>query len=142
ALNLSGDTGSLMRGDALWTPDVWLTTTTVDVRLRGRAGAVPAHPVLHIGSASLTVRARPLGGRRARRRFGRALPVGPGDRARRRDPGDRRLWGVVVLGPLPPDLRRRGAGAARADQLAAMPAQPDLTSEVERRGIISSGLLR
>src|SRR5699024_10540011 len=74
ALNLSGHTESLMRGDALWTPDVWLTTTAVDVRLRGRAGAIPAHPVLHIGSASLTVRARPLGDRHARLIVDRALP--------------------------------------------------------------------
>src|SRR5699024_6488154 len=56
--------------------------------------------------------------------------------------GDRRLWGVVVLDRLPPDLRRRGAGAARADQLATMPGQPDLSSRVARRGIHSSGLLR
>lgn len=142
ALNLSGDTESLMRGDALWTPDVWLTATTADVRLRGGAGPIPAHPVLHIGSASLTVRARPLGDRHARLTFDRALPLRPGDRAILRDPGDRRLWGIVVLDPLPPDLRRRGAGAARADQLAAMPTQPGLTSEVERRGIVATRLLR
>lgn len=142
ALNLSGDIESLTRGDVLWSPDVWLTTATVDVRLRGQAGPLPARPVLHIGAASLTVRARPLGEQHARLNLDQALPLRPGDRAILRDPGDRRLWGAVVLDPLPPDLTRRGAGAARAEQLAVVPARPDITSEIERRGIVSSGLLR
>src|SRR5699024_4612039 len=96
----------------------------------------------HIGSASLTVRARPLGDRHARLTFDRALPLRPGDRAILRDPGDRRLWGIVVLDPLPPDLRRRGAGAARAEQLAALATQPVPTAAGARRGIVGRRLLR
>src|SRR5699024_8770160 len=66
ALNLSGDVESLTRGDVLWQPGAWLQATQVDVRLRAGAGHLPAHPVLHIGSASHTVRARPLGDGHAR----------------------------------------------------------------------------
>ena len=57
----------------------------------------------------------------ARLRLQRALPLRIGDRALLRDPGRHHVaGGVTVLDPLPPPLRRRGAAAARAAELATM----------------------
>ena len=68
------------------------------------------------------------------------LPLRVGDRALVRDPGSRDLWGVRVLDPAPPALRRRGAAAVRAGELAA--ADGSTASEVERRGLVRVSLLR
>jgi selenocysteine-specific elongation factor len=64
-----------------------------------------------------------------------------GDRALLRDPGSRRLWGVVVLDPDPPPLTRRGAARARATALAEhLPGQ--LEDEVRLRGLVHVDRLR
>ncbi|HWJ81506.1 MAG TPA: SelB C-terminal domain-containing protein [Nocardioides sp.] len=146
ALNLTGDGADLAdRGNALVTPSAWHPAATVDVRIvgtEGVAGEPPERPLLHVGAAAVAVRVRPLGGAAVRLALPLALPLRVGDRAILRDPGSRRLWGVRVLDPAPPPLRRRGAGARRAAVLAGIPEVPDAAEEVRRRGLVRADLLR
>jgi selenocysteine-specific elongation factor len=134
AINLRGvERDEVARGDVLLTPDSWRTTATVDVRLS--AAEVPTELMLHVGSAGVPARVRPLGGDLARLVLAKPLPLQGGDRAVLRDPGGHRVAaGVVVLDADPPDLRRRGAGSARAAALAG--GRPDLAAEVSRRAAV------
>ncbi|MGN6577983.1 MAG: SelB domain-containing protein [Nocardioides sp.] len=151
ALNLTGDgLDDLDLGDALLTPDAWLRTDVVDVRLRSRDGSVPPErPLLHLGATAVGTHCRPLGdtgdagdgGRLVRLVLDRPLPLRVGDRALLRDPGDRRIWGVQVLDPAPPALGRRGAATRRAEQLADHGGSPDAAAEVVRRGVVEADLL-
>ncbi|MEV4728205.1 selenocysteine-specific translation elongation factor, partial [Micromonospora humida] len=121
AVNLRGvPRERLGRGDALLTPDRFHRTDLVDVRLAGDpAGDLPATLTLHVGSAAVPVRVRPLGGDTVRLRLARPLPLLTGDRALLRDPGRHHVCGgVTVLDVAPPPLSRRGAAAARAAVLA------------------------
>ena len=133
ALNLRGtDAGDVRRGDVLLTPGAWRRSSQLDVRLSVPAADLPAELVLHIGTASVPVRVRPLGGDIARLTLARALPVRSGDRALLRNPGAHSVCaGVRVLDADPPVLQRRGAAAARA---TALGQQQSLASEVARRG--------
>ncbi|GLW08687.1 selenocysteine-specific translation elongation factor [Microtetraspora sp. NBRC 13810] len=123
AVNLRGPV-SPSRGDALLTPGAWHLTTSADVRLS------PGEPpkgdlLLHIGSAAVPTRIRPLGEGAARLSFARPLPLRVGDRALLRDPSRSAVTtGVVVLDVRPPTLTRRGAAAARGAALAAAGASP------------------
>ncbi|WP_307619303.1 selenocysteine-specific translation elongation factor [Streptomyces sp. V3I7] len=140
AVNVSGPgAGALRRGDALLTPDRWLTSDTVDVRLRGDAARdLPRELTLHAGSAAVPVTVRPLGDDTARLRLAAALPLRVGDGALLRDPGQHRVpAGVTVLDVRPPGLTRRGAAVARDRELrAAAPGGADGTEELRRRGLI------
>ena len=138
ALDLGGRAPSISRGDALVTPGAFEPTTVVDVRLHGE-GDVPAKPLLHVGSALAPVHARPLRPGLARLTLERPLPLRVGDRAILRDPGSRALWGVEVLDPAPPPLRRRGAATARGDLLRHHDGS--LAFELEARGVVRRGLL-
>ena len=146
ARNISGDgVEAIRRGSTLVSPGAWRPPFEVDVRLLPAAGvehAPPEQPLLHVGSASHDVHLRPLGGDVVRLRLGTPLPLRVGDRAVLRDPGDRRLWGVVVLDPAPPSLTRRGDARRRAEALAEDDGTPDLRLELARRGIADVGLLR
>lgn len=126
------------RGDALLTPGRFRHTDLVDVRLNGDpARDLPAELTLHIGSAAVAVRIRPLGEDTARLRLARPLPLRIGDRALLRDPGRRYVaGGVVVLDVAPPPLRRRGAAAARGAVLATVDGRPDERDELRRRGLV------
>jgi selenocysteine-specific elongation factor len=65
------------------------------------------------------------------------LPLQAGDRAVLRDPGRHAVAaGLLVLDADPPPLRRRGAAARRAAQLAEATDQPDARTEVARRGAV------
>jgi selenocysteine-specific elongation factor len=76
--------------------------------------------VLHLGSAAVPVRVRPLGADLARLSLARPLPLRVGDRGLLRDPGRHRIAaGLLVLDVAPPTLSRRGAAARRAADLAA-----------------------
>jgi selenocysteine-specific elongation factor len=141
AVNLRGVPREVVaRGDALLTPDAWLTPAEIDVALRGVRGAepgqLPREVILHVGSAAVAVHVRPLGSGFARLRPERPLPMRIGDTAVLRDPGRRAVVaGVVVLDVLPPALRRRGAAARRAVELA----EPDVgtaAGELRRRGLV------
>src|SRR5690606_34293373 len=129
AVNLRGaDKTELVRGMALTSPAQWTVTELIDVRLHGALAAaeLPGELTLHIGSAAVPARIRPLGGRTARLTLGSPLPLHIGDRALLRDPGRHLIpAGLTVLDVRPPPLRRRGAAAARAEQLAGWPALPD-----------------
>ncbi len=117
AVNLRGvERDDVARGTAL-TDGAWTATDVIDVRVAGADG-LPREPVLHIGSAAVPVRLRPLGADAARLTLRRALPLHVGDRVLLRDPGARRVTGADVLDVRPPELRRRGAAAARARELA------------------------
>ncbi|MFV2100816.1 selenocysteine-specific translation elongation factor [Micromonospora sp. LOL_024] len=142
AVNLRGvPRDRVRRGDALLSPGRFRATDLVDVRLAGDPVAdLPATLTLHVGSAAVSARVRPLGVDTARLRLGRPLPLLVGDRALLRDPGSRRLvGGVTMLDVLPPPLGRRGAAAARADVLAGLDGRPDLTGELRRRGLVRAG---
>jgi selenocysteine-specific elongation factor len=141
AVNLRGvPREAVARGEALLTPDRWLAPAEIDVALRGVRGAepgrLPREVMLHVGSAAVTVRVRPLGPAFARLRPERPLPLRIGDRAVLRDPGRRAVVaGVEVLDVLPPALRRRGAAARRAAELG----EPDIgtaAAELRRRGVV------
>jgi selenocysteine-specific elongation factor len=136
AVNLRGlAVQDVTRGDALLTPGAWLPTEVVDVRVHGRAAdELPAELVVHIGTAAVGARTRPLGGNHARLTLHRRLPLVAGDRVILRDPGSRAMHGALVLDADPPALRRRGAAAHRAAELVSATGMPDLAVEVGRRG--------
>jgi selenocysteine-specific elongation factor len=121
ALNLRGVAiEDLHRGDALLTPGAFRTTDLVDVTLPSPPEApLPAELVVHVGSATVGARLRPLHGAAVRLRLAAALPLRIGDRLLLRDPGARRVLGADVRDVDPPELRRRGAARTRAAQLTA-----------------------
>jgi selenocysteine-specific elongation factor len=142
ALNVTGDVEELDRSSLLTTPGAYSWTTTLDVRVSGDATLLPTLPMLHVGAMSLSARCRPLAGDLVRLTLSRPLPLRVGDRALLRDPGSRTVWGVQVLDPLPPRLRRRGAAGDRAEVLRDLSGTPDLASEVARREVVELATLR
>ncbi|MDG4800772.1 selenocysteine-specific translation elongation factor [Micromonospora sp. WMMD980] len=144
AVNLRGlPRDRIGRGDALLRPGRFGRTDLLDVRLTGDPAAdLPATLMLHVGSAAVPARVRPLGPDTVRLRLARPLPLVIGDRALLRDPGRRHVaGGVTVLDVDPPPLRRRGAAAARAGVLAGLDGRPDLAGELRRRRLVRAGLL-
>nr|BFD86546.1 selenocysteine-specific translation elongation factor [Streptomyces sp. Xyl84] len=139
AVNVHGPLdGALRRGDVLLTPDRWLLTDLADVRVCGEGTAdLPRTLRLHLGTAAVPVTVRPLGEDTARLTLSRRLPLRVGDRAVLREPGGGRPpSAATVLDVRPPRLERRGAGRARAAQLAALTGRPDGAAELRRRGIV------
>lgn len=136
AVNLRGlPVDDLRRGDALVSPDAWPMTEQVDVRLFDIApDDLPGDLVLHLGSAAIPGRIRPLGEDTGRLRLATPQPLQPGDRAVLREPSSRLATGLVVIDVDPPALRRRGAAKARAAELDALVDRPDVLTEVARRG--------
>jgi selenocysteine-specific elongation factor len=128
AVNLRGvDRRAIARGDALLTPDAWLPTTMVDAALHASPSTdpprheMPTHLVLHVGSAAVPVRVRPLGQAVLRLTLSRPLPLRVGDRVLLRDPGRHHIvGGGTVLDTRPPILTRRGAAATRAIDLTTL----------------------
>ncbi|MET8682168.1 selenocysteine-specific translation elongation factor [Streptomyces sp. NPDC004647] len=148
AVNLRGvERAAVARGDALLTRGRWLTTRETDVVLRGtESGGLPRELVLHVGSAAVAVRVRPLDAGTARLRLDRPLPLRVGDRALLRDPGRHRIAaGVDVLDVRPPALRRRGAAQRRGAELAALAgATPRAVADalLRRQRFATTGELR
>ena len=92
---------------------------------------------MHVGSATVGARLRPLDGAVVRLRLAAALPLRVGDRLLLRDPGSRRVLGADVLDVDPPELRRRGAARQRAAELAARPSgTAGAAAELARRRIV------
>ncbi|MFC0032144.1 selenocysteine-specific translation elongation factor [Micromonospora chaiyaphumensis] len=144
AVNLRGlPRDRLARGDALLSPGRFRGTDLLDVRLAGDPAAdLPPTLTLHVGSAAVPARVRPLGPDTVRLRLARPLPLVIGDRALLRDPGRHHVsGGVTVLDVDPPPLRRRGAAAARATVLAGLDGRPDLAGELRRRRLVRAGEL-
>ncbi|RKN21348.1 selenocysteine-specific translation elongation factor [Micromonospora musae] len=136
AVNLRGTARDrLTRGDALLSPGRFHRTEVVDVRVAGdEAAQLPSTLTLHVGSAAVPVRVRPLGADTVRLRLARPLPLLIGDRALLRDPGRHHVaGGVTVLDVAPPPLVRRGAAVARAAVLAGLDGRADLAGELRRR---------
>ena len=128
ALNLRGvDHREVSRGDALLTAGRWRLSSALDVALRNAAD-LPTELVLHLGSAAVPARVRPLGAGIARLALARPLPLRVGDRGLLRDPGRHRIAaGLQVLDIASPALSRRGAAALRAADLAAALRTPHPT---------------
>jgi selenocysteine-specific elongation factor len=145
AVNLRGtDRGRVGRGDALLTSGAWPAPGELDVRLRGdEASALHRDLVLHVGSAAVPVRVRPLGADTARLTLARALPLRVGDVGLLRDPGQHRVAaGVDVLDVDPPPLNRRGAARARAGELEDAGPAGLSRMLLRRRGFVRAGELR
>ena len=140
ALALTGaGVDDLGPGDAVVTPGSRLWSDVVDVRLGGAGAPLAQQPLLHVGSAACTVHARPLGESHARLTLPAAMPLRIGDRALLRDPGSRALWSAEVLDCGPPRLTRRGAGRARAAELASWRGTE--TDVVGSRGVVDRATL-
>jgi selenocysteine-specific elongation factor len=139
ALNLRGVAPQeVPRGQALLTPGAWLPTTVMDVRLSREPEKLPEVAVLHVGTAAVEVRIRPLSGYAVRLSFAAPLPLVAGDRAILRDPGAQKiLCGALVLDVDPPALRRRGDGRRRGEDLKDARGKPKLVREVSRRGAMT-----
>ncbi len=120
ALNLRGiAVEDLARGDALLTPGAFRSTAELDVTLvRPVTDRLPAELVVHVGSATVAARVRPLDSSAVRLRLAHPLPLRVGDRLILREPGARRVHGADVRDVDPPGLRRRGAAVARGSELA------------------------
>lgn len=133
----------VMRGEALLGDLPWHRTDLADVRLlRAPDRPLAAELMLHVGTAGIAVRTRPLGADLVRLRLAKPLPLLVGDRAVLRDPGAQDIVsGVLVLDTDPPVLRRRGAAARRAVELAGVDGRPDPAAEVRRRGAVQHGRL-
>ena len=145
AVNLRGiDRQHIGRGDAVRTPGAWLDSEEIDVALRA-AGELHRELVLHVGSAAVPVHVRPLGTVGARLRLARPLPLRVGDVGLLRDPGEHRIAaGIEVLDLRPPQLRRRGAARARADELATGRVRPPVcmrANELRAMGFAPTGQL-
>ncbi|SDO18103.1 selenocysteine-specific translation elongation factor [Geodermatophilus sp. DSM 45219] len=139
ALNLRGvAVEDLSRGDALLTPGAFRSTAELDVTLaRAVEDRLPAEVVVHVGSAAVPARLRPLEGAAVRLRLATPLPLRVGDRLLLRDPGARRVLGADVRDVDPPELRRRGAARLRAEELAAQPTGPaGAAAELARRRFV------
>jgi selenocysteine-specific elongation factor len=177
ALNLRGlDKDVLHRGMALVQAGRWTLTDLIDVRItaassgraagaegsggspggwlapeqaadNGATGLLGRAVTVHIGSARVVARVRPLGPDVARLSLADPLPLHVGDRVLLRDPGSRRTgsWpsvaGAVVLDVAPPQLLRRGAAAATARQLATWPDMPTATDLLSRHGLMRASVL-
>ncbi len=130
AVSLRGSP-DVRRGSAVVRADRWRSVPSVDVMLVGaERHPLPADVVLHVGSAAVAARLRPLGTAYARLTLREPLPLRVGDRGLLRHAGGLGLVaGVDVVDLDPPELRRRGAAAARAVELQT-------TSYAERRGLL------
>lgn len=143
AVNLRGvKVTEIHRGHALIGAGQWALAGCVDVRLTNLDGQPPGQAILHIGSAAVLARLRPLGPDTVRLTLGAALPLHVGDRAILRDPGRQQVVaGAVVLDIDPPALTRRGAAARRGAELAAVNGTADPATEVRLRGAVRRDLL-
>ncbi|MGP4028588.1 SelB domain-containing protein [Actinomadura sp. 3N407] len=132
------EAGRVDGGMALVAAGAWTHTTCIDVRTRfGEAsGRLARRMTLHIGSAAVPVRLRPLGPDTARLTLNTRVALHLGDTGILRDPARRSIAGVSVLDVRPPTLVRRDAGPARARELASWPDRPDGTIVLRRHGVL------
>ena len=141
AVNLRGlPREAVGRGDALLTPGSWRPVSVLDVRTArpdDNFADLPTEVVLYVGTAAVPVRVRPLGTGSARLTLSRPLPLQTDDRAILSDRNRHHLpRGVVVLDADPIPLRRRGAAAARAAELAGLTGTPTVADHVRWRGAV------
>src|SRR6185436_66831 len=102
---------------------------------------LPRELLVHVGTAVVLARVRPIGPDTARLFLEAALPLRVGDRiVLRTSVGV--AGGAVLLDVDPAVLNRRGATRRRASELDTYTAVPDGSAELERRGIVREGTLR
>jgi len=131
----AGRAGRIDRGTAVVAPGSYVMTTVLDVVLSGAADVHSGTAVLHIGSAAVACRARPLGPRHVRLTLAAPVPLHVGDRALVRDPGrPGALVGVTVLDVCPPALAGRGAAVHRAGELAGLGSRADVAARLLATG--------
>ncbi|APT92832.1 translation elongation factor [Corynebacterium phocae] len=132
AVNLRGvEVGQVSRGDCLLTPHAWPQVSAVDARVPVET---PDSTVAHIGTASIPVRIRRLGGEFARLHFARRVALAVGERLVLRGTGSRHVLGCAQVVDLDPvELRRRGDAARRAQELAE-----GRLRHIERRGALNA----
>lgn len=129
ALNLRGVAADQVhRGDALLSPGGWRELETVDIRrtFGTEMAELPQNLVVHIGTAGVGARLRPLGGEFARLTLESPLSLTLLDRFVVRSPGGRHVAaGFEVVDMHPAALSRRGAAKKRAAELEALePTNP------------------
>lgn len=129
ALNLRGVAADQVhRGDALLSPGGWRALETVDIRrtFGTEMAELPQNLVVHIGTAGVGARLRPLGGEFARLTLESPLSLTLLDRFVVRSPGGRHVAaGFEVVDMHPAALSRRGAAKKRAAELEALePTNP------------------
>ncbi len=136
---------AIHRGDVLLTEDSWPAVGTVDVRRTTGASFTdaPGQLFVHVGTAVVPCRVRPLGDDHARLTLDRRFPLEVGDRLVLRAAGGRGvLAGAQILDVDPPALDRRGDGTRRTAALTGMSPHGDALTEVARRGAVQVGQLR
>ena len=124
AFNLRGVAADQVhRGDALLSPGGWRALETVDIRrtFGTEMAELPQNLVVHIGTAGVGARLRPLGGEFARLTLESPLSLTLLDRFVVRSPGGRHVAaGFEVVDMHPAALSRRGAAKKRAAELEAL----------------------
>ncbi|MDK8846569.1 selenocysteine-specific translation elongation factor [Corynebacterium sp. MSK297] len=121
AVNLRGiSSDAIHRGHSLVSSGAWELVEQVDVRRTFGQDfyEFPQNIVVHIGTAGLEARVRPLSADYARLNLAHPLPLQLLDRFVVRSPGGRHVSaGVQVIDVYPPELNRRGAARRRAEEL-------------------------
>ncbi|MGV0419859.1 selenocysteine-specific translation elongation factor [Corynebacterium simulans] len=140
AVNLRGvEAEAISRGDSLLSPSTWRVTQEFDVRrVSGESlSDVVQELIVHTGTAGVEARVRPLSGDFARIRLSAPLALELGDRFVLRGPGARHvLAGVEIVDLVPPALRRRGAAARRAEELAQLEDYRNPAQSLRHRGYV------
>jgi selenocysteine-specific elongation factor len=132
----------IARGDALLTPGSYRCTAVADVRTRHcTPSELPRELLVHVGTATVLARLRPIGPDTARLFLDAELPLRVGDRVVLRTSVGV-AGGAVLLDVDPAVLNRRGATRRRASELDSYDERPDGEAELERRGIVREGTLR
>lgn len=133
AVNLRGiSADAIHRGHSLLSTGAWELVEQIDVRRTFGQDfyELPQNIVVHIGTAGLEARVRPLSADFARLSLAYPLPLQLLDRFVVRSPGGRHVSaGVQVIDVYPPELARRGAARRRAEELELLvDASPSATS--------------
>lgn len=139
AVNLrDAQINTIRRGDSLVAAGSWIAVKQADVELSAPLGE--ATMTLHVGSAAVPTRVRPLGAQRsefARLTLAAPLQLRIGDRALLRAPGSPKLpVGVQVLDLNPLNFCRRGDAARRSKQLSRT-TEPTCDDLVDWHGVLS-----
>ena len=141
AVNLPGvERHELARGDALVTPDAFVTSYRLDVRLDAIAD-VPAAVSVHHGTSQIAARVVRADESRAQLRLAAPVVAARGDRFVLRT--DTTVGGGVVLDPAPP--RRVDAerlAVAEAGDASALVHEPVPARALEVRGFSTGSLAR
>jgi selenocysteine-specific elongation factor len=141
AVNLPGvERHELARGDALVTPDAFVTSYRLDVRLEAIAD-VPAAVSVHHGTSQIAARVVHADDSRAQLRLAAPVVAARGDRFVLR--ADTTVGGGVVLDPAPP--RRVDAerlAVAEVGDASALVHEPVPARALEVRGFSTGSLAR